>query len=85
MKWISPKALKKISNINLDDHVLTSKELNILISMSMGETDDELMQSLIIDQESLESVFKRLYEEFNVYTRDDLLSAAKRLLSTPHS
>ncbi len=79
--WISPQSASKISRITLEDKNYTGLELDILRTMVMGKTNEEILETLRIDEGSLTLHIRELMEKFEVTSRDELIQAARCLLS----
>ncbi len=82
VKWISPHSASKISRITLEDNNYSGQELDILRTMVLGKPINEIMQTLNIDEATLNDAIQKLMAKFNVTSKIELVRAARCLLST---
>ena len=85
VKWISPKVANQVSQVKMDDKSFTGHELEILRYILLGKTDDEIMNSMGINEKLYRRYIKLLMTKVDVATREELTEIAKNLLSISNS
>ncbi len=85
VKWVSPRVAKQISRILLDNKDFSGHEIAILRLIVLGESDEEIMSALDIDEIMWNEHLQLLMGKFGTASRQDLKGAAQKVLSTTNS
>jgi DNA-binding NarL/FixJ family response regulator len=84
VKWISPRIANQVAQIQLDNITFTGRELEILRYFVLGESNEEIMQHLKIDNKLLNRYINILMDKFDVKSPALLKEAAQSVISTTH-
>jgi DNA-binding NarL/FixJ family response regulator len=71
----SAKGLKALSNTT--DHLLTAREIDVLMKISLGLSNHEIAQQLFLSQSTIKSHITSIFRKLNVDNRISAINFAR--------